>query len=521
MDALRRLLPECPRDPASDTPPVPGRRRFLGDALAGIAASAAPVAFARDRLQPGPQPGLPAAALANSLAHVPGAFGPTPMTIQGRWPAGLQGVLYRNGPARFVRGDTRYRHWFDGDGMVHAFAMGPGGISHRGRMVATTRAGLEQAAGRFLWDGFGTHFADARPTRSPDTLNVANISVLPIGDEVMALWEAGSAWRLDGRSLQTLGRKTWSPDTDGAPFGAHPRIEPDGRIWNIGYLPGSGKLLVYDISATGRLHRSAMLDMPHADMVHDFAMSAHHLVLVLSPLVFERGEGAFGDLLRWQPQRGNRIVLIDKDTLTIRAQYEGEAAFFFHLGNAWEDGDSVRVQVMNQAPYPALHAAIGQATRGLPITPLVPVPASERVIDRRRGTVRDTVLPTGGNEFPSFDGRHAGRPARRLVVLGRSADAPADAFGFDTVQVLDRQTDSVARFAYPRGVLAEEHLFVARPGGRDSDGWIVGTHYDSRAHRSGLSVFDAGHVEDGPLAQVTMPYALPMGLHGRFVAAHG
>jgi all-trans-8'-apo-beta-carotenal 15,15'-oxygenase len=32
-------------------------------------------------------------------------------------------------------------------------------------------------------------------------------------------------------------------------------------------------------------------------------------------------------------------------------------------------------------------------------------------------------------------------------------------------------------------------------------------------------VFDAGAVDAGPVASVTLPYGLPLGLHGQFVPA--
>src|SRR5687767_6297063 len=54
------------------------------------------------------------------------ALGPATAEITGRWPAALQGTLYRNGPAWFDRAGFRYQHWFDGDGMVHAWRMSEG-----------------------------------------------------------------------------------------------------------------------------------------------------------------------------------------------------------------------------------------------------------------------------------------------------------------------------------------------------------------------------------------------------------
>jgi carotenoid cleavage dioxygenase-like enzyme len=69
------------------------------------------------------------------------------------------------------------------------------------------------------------------------------------GKRLYALWEAGSALDLDPDTLASRGWKAWSPETAGAPFSAHPRVDPDGTGWSFGYMPGSGKLLIYQIGA--------------------------------------------------------------------------------------------------------------------------------------------------------------------------------------------------------------------------------------------------------------------------------
>ena len=71
-------------------------------------------------------------------------------------PDGLKGTLYRNGPARMRRGTTAYRHWFDGDGMVHAFRVDGTALRHQARMVLTDKYLAEEKAGRFLRPGFGS-----------------------------------------------------------------------------------------------------------------------------------------------------------------------------------------------------------------------------------------------------------------------------------------------------------------------------------------------------------------------------
>ncbi|HAV51403.1 MAG TPA: carotenoid oxygenase, partial [Brevundimonas sp.] len=67
-----------------------------------------------------------------------------------------------------------------------------------------------------------------------DDANAANTSMLKVGDDVWALWEAGSPTAMDAGTLETKGFVTLRDDLKGMPFLAHPRVEPDGRIWNLG-----------------------------------------------------------------------------------------------------------------------------------------------------------------------------------------------------------------------------------------------------------------------------------------------
>src|SRR6202049_2226730 len=56
--------------------------------------------------------------------------------VSGRLPAWLHGTCYWNGPGRFRRGDQRYRHWLDGDGMVTALRFdGDGRVHFTNRFV--------------------------------------------------------------------------------------------------------------------------------------------------------------------------------------------------------------------------------------------------------------------------------------------------------------------------------------------------------------------------------------------------
>jgi all-trans-8'-apo-beta-carotenal 15,15'-oxygenase len=152
------------------------------------------------------------------------AEGPTAATIEGRWPGSLTGTLYRNGPGWFDRAGLRYEHWFDGDGLMRAWKIADGKVTHTARMVATLKFQQEQKAGKFEVGAAGTHIPDTRPARNNDDFNTANTAVVRIGDRVFALWEGGSAIEVDPDSLETRGPMTWREDLDAAPFSAHPLL---------------------------------------------------------------------------------------------------------------------------------------------------------------------------------------------------------------------------------------------------------------------------------------------------------
>ena len=494
------------------------RRHFCKTVLAGATVAASGVGASHLRAAERPEPHQ---AFASSFDNVPESFGPTLVTFDRPLPDALRGTLYRNGPARMQRGDTRYHHWFDGDGMVHSFDLNGDSLLHRARMVDTERSIKEAAAGRFLRDGFGTAFTDSQPISGPDDLNVANISVLPLGDEVLALWEAGSAWRLDADTLDTLGRKVFTPDTDGLPFSAHPRTDPTGRIWNFGYLSGSGKLILYDIEADGRLNRVSIIDAPNADMVHDFAITDRYLVFVLQPLFFrEAGSSpiAFADRLQWDADQPVHVLVIDKQNLQIAHRFELPAFFAFHMGNAWQDGANIRIEVATATEFRPLMQQIVQASTAQPLSGPPSAPNTlEIVLDTRRRRATIESLPGTGVDFPRFDQRFTGQQTNQLFMLGRSAQMSNDVFGFNRVCRIDRDSLSETIFDYGAYTIAEEHIFVPAPGGQQGEGWLVGTSYQWQQRQTMLSVFNAQQIEDGPIAQCQLPYALPLGLHGQFV----
>ena len=459
----------------------------------------------------------------DAFADVPEFYGPTRVAFDHPLPAGLAGTLYRNGPARMRRGDTAYQHWFDGDGMMHGFEIAGTTLRHHARMIRTEKYVAEEKAGRFLHSGFGTTIPGGLPISRPDDINVANISVLPLGEELLALWEGGSPWRVDPQSLETLGRKVWSSETDGMSFSAHPKVDADGSVWSFGYMAGSGKLALYRLDPRGGLRQVKLIDAPNADMVHDFAITQRWLVFSLMPLVFDRdtprGNDSFLARMRWRPERGSVILLIDKNTLEVSHRIEMPATAFFHVGNAWEDGDSVRLQLMVIDDFDGVMTNVHDALQGRPMHRLSHTGPVEVVADLRQHRVTLRSLSAESGEFPRVDPRHVGQPTGALFIASRAPTMPDGLFGLNAVARLDGRSGRMQRFDYGAETLVEEHVFVPRSGAAEGEGWLIGTARNWLTRRTMFSVFEASAIADGPIAQAQLPYGLPLGLHGAFVEA--
>ncbi|MGR4868321.1 carotenoid oxygenase family protein [Variovorax sp. LARHSF232] len=445
----------------------------------------------------------------------------TPATVHGRFPDALAGTLYRIGPAGHDLGGERYHHWFDGDGMVQRFVIEGTQVRHQGRYVATPKRVAELRAGRRLTEAFGTVPPDASPPTSADSMNVANTSVLLVQQgEVLALWEGGSATRLDARTLETLGVKRWHADLDGMPFSAHPKVDPDGTVWNFGVSASQSLLALYEIAPEGPLRRAAVVPVAELPMVHDFAVTTRHLVFLMPPLVYDKARkqagASFLDAHVWRPELGMRALVIDKKDWSKRQSFQLPAGFLFHVGNAWEEtqvsgGTQIHIDYVRSDNASSVFTTNRELMRGRRVVSAEPHLAVA-TLNLATGQATQEVLALEA-EFPRIDPRRVGLRHRSVVHATQLADGRP---GFCAIAHTNVETGRSQRFVYGKQAMVEEHVFV--PDGK-GPGWILGTALDLAQRRTVLSCFAADQLAAGPVAQATLPHALPLGLHGSFVPA--
>ena len=440
---------------------------------------------------------------------VEGDIAPHRLTrIHGRAPAGLEGALYRNGPAKFRRPGGSAEHWFDGDGLIRKFSISDGEATLAARFADTPKRRQEARLDAMVMPGFGSPGDPRAEIGSNDDANAANTSVLRVGHDVWALWEGGSPMAMNPDTLETRGFVTRRVDLKSMPFLAHPRVEPDGRIWNLGM--NGGQAIVWRLAADGTLENASVVTLPRAAYVHDFTATARHLVIVLQPWVQVRQTMPFSAGFEWQAGTGTRVLVLDKDNLEARRVFELPDFGFFHLGDAWEEADgTIRFDV---CAHDDMRFAATGATEILNGVPVGGDPAKLALAvlspDGSARLERTDVVA----EFPRSDPRRAGQARRfSLHTAGERADRPfAGAIGlYDWSAGRDRQYD------FGPAHVVEEMVVVPKPGRTaENEAWLVGPTINLRDKVTELHVLDMARLEDGPVVSWRSHTALPAGFHG-------
>ena len=448
--------------------------------------------------------------LAGWESIAPPGTGKVSANISGRWPSALRGTLFRNGPGLFERGGQRYQHWFDGDGLIQAWTIGAGGVTHHSRFVNTTKFARESRSDKFEVMAAGTTIPNARAVSGPDDVNTGNISVLNIGGKTYALWEAGSAYEIDPDTLETLDTKIWRDDLAGAAFSAHPVYEADGSIWNVGQF--DSKLLIYHVDKFGALKTAQLINLPRGGYMHSFTASESKLVFVLAPLMRVREAGSFFEQMGWKNELGSFMVVVPKADLSKPRFAEFESGAAYHYADAWDEPDgTLALRACWYAPGSGFASPFGQYMQGY--THLDASLAQDVVEIRLPAGAKRAVLQRQGLvnvEFPIQT--QLMQKSANIYLQGNKQHALGALSG---ILSLDKAGKPLGHFDFGDDFVLEEQLYV-RAGGKR---YALGTIFNAKKARTGLVLFNLDRLDDGPIAQAWLDRAMPLGFHGSFLPA--
>ncbi|HEY9825295.1 MAG TPA: carotenoid oxygenase family protein [Stenomitos sp.] len=449
--------------------------------------------------------------------------------VEGEIPANLRGTLFRNGPGRLDLNGQRFHHPFDGDGMVCAITFEDGQAFFRNRYVRTEGFVAESAAGKVLYRGvFGTQKPGGWLANAFDFnfKNIANTNVIYWGDRLLALWEAGLPHELNPATLETVGlstvgnvlqsNETWS---------AHPRIDPGGlgaepRLVNFSLKVGlSSQVTLYELNPQNQLLQRKTFEMPGFSFIHDFAITENYYLFFQNPVAFNPfpfmlGWLGAGQCIEFKAQDPTRIWIVPRKGQGKARVVETDSCFVFHHANAYEVGETIVVDSISYAQFPALDPNADYAEVDFDALPEGQLWRFH--IDLNQTKVTREVLVERCCEFPTLNPQQMGRPYR-FAFMGTSHAAAGNA-PLQGLLKLDLHSGTQTVWsAAPYGFVSEP-IFIPKPdAAAEDDGWIAMPIYEAQGHRTDIALFDAQAIETGPIARLKLKHHIPYGLHGSFV----
>ncbi|MFI6520918.1 carotenoid oxygenase family protein [Spirillospora sp. NPDC050679] len=450
---------------------------------------------------------------------------------QGSVPQDLAGTLYRNGA-----GNHLSDYVIDGDGLVSAVAFAPGEpVRVRSRYVRTPSylASLGARDG----DGPPVRLAGAnaaggrlRNLLLAPAASQANTSVAMIDGRLLALWESDMPWELEPGTLRTLGRcdldRALEPSGPfgrwlGSPYSAHPCWDPrTAELWNFGCVYGPRpRLKIYRTRRGRPTQQVRSIRLPRRYMVHDFAMTATHLVFCLGPVILDLAAVASGRLpafqaMRWHGDEATRILLVPRDGGPFRV-VETDPWFQWHFAGAYDDGSDIVFDLVRFRSWTVMHEAIASMSH-LTDPACLPIGRLWRYRVDASGKVESHQLSALPLEWPTIDVRRS-TTAHRDVYGAAAGNETAGLF-MTAVARYDTERGETDVHDYGPGHLVSEPVFVPRTPDRiDDEGWLIAYETDLAADATSIAIFNARSVADGPVCTLPVPAGLGLTFHGQWI----
>ncbi len=395
------------------------------------------------------------------------------LPVAGTLPPQLCGLYLRNGPNPQPGSPFPF---FAGAGMIHGVRLEAGQARwYRNRYVKTGRV------------------AGIRGGRS------SNTHVFAHAGRILSFVEVALPMEID-RQLDTVGPVDFG-GVDTA-FTAHGKIDPDtGELLAFGYQFASPPLTFYRIDRAGALVERRAVDGSVACLMHDFAVTEHHVVFFNTPALMVQDWGRGGLPFRWEEGRSTRIGVVPRQRGAVR-WFEVPACQFSHTANAFELDGRIIVDGIRTNRFLAEVAAD-------------PPTLYRWEIDLARGVVTEGALGQHPVEFPRVDERRNGRPYRHAYTVEYREDGPGSAL----LRCYDVEAGTSVVKDFGERYVPGEPVFVPKSAdAAEQDGWVLALRYDREQDRSDLVVLDANDFGGDPLAVVQLPQRVPVGLHGSWVA---
>jgi len=311
-------------------------------------------------------------------------------------------------------------------------------------------------------------------------------------------------------SLETLGQLTGGGALPSS-VTAHPKVCPDtGDLVYFGYEMVAPRVHYGVMDKTGRMVTS--FDLPTQGgkpvMMHDMAITPRFSLLLEFPLYFDMSRAKKGEMPYVHdtdsPSRFGILPRHAKSQTEIR-WFAGKTAMAFHIANAWEEGETIKLVGCPQSKFSFDYEESSPAL------------LHEWTFDLQTGTTAERQLDDTHVEFPVINPRMVGKQNQFLWT----AIFAGVGFPFHSIcgcMKYDLATGRHIRHDFLGGRWGGECVFAPAAGaGAEDDGFLLTYTYNPQDATTELYVVDARTMDPNPVAILRTPQRVPFGFHATWL----
>jgi len=456
-----------------------------------------------------------------------------PLDITGKVPAWLSGTLVRNGPIKVTVDGESNVHWFDGLAMLHAFSFQEGKVNYSNKFLRTDAyhtvfdegsldyGGFAADPCRSLFKRFFTLFV---PT-SRLALHNANVNVAKLADEYVALTEVPLPVKFDVKTLDTLGVFDYQDQLpkDKCWESAHPHHDFKQKE-TLNYLIKFGRTSYYILYYLddGLSQRKVIAEVPveQPAYMHSFALTENYVIftefpLVVKPLDLITKRQAFIKNFSWQPQRGTKFIVVNRQNGTIVGEYVTKPFFAFHHANAFEQNDTIHLDIVTYEDASIITGENLNVNTNTVADDNYPSRLERFSLSLTTGEITSDVLLSQSNEFPRINETLDGHRHTYIYVAGFNdkASDKEELLNGETLYKVDTTTKQLLTWS-EKGCLPGEPVFVAAPDAKEEDEGIILSVILDHVHKdSFLLILDGKSFKE--IGRARAPHSIPAGFHGQ------
>ena len=444
--------------------------------------------------------------------------------IIGTIPADIDGLYVRN-TENPVHGSIGRYHPFDGDGMIHTIRLQNGKATYRNRFVRTEGFEAEQIEGGPLWvgimgkpddskrEGWGAH-GSVKDSSSTDV-------VVHAGAILSTFYQCGEGYRLDPRTLETLGTADWVPE-DG--ISAHPKVdEATGELLFFNYSTTAPYLHYGVVGADNQLKHFIPIPLLRPRLPHDMAFTENFAIfndcpLYWKPELIERNLY----IPAYHPDEPTRFGIIPRMGQPEDIKwFEAKPTYVLHWSNAFEDGDEIVLDGYFQnepVPPPLTDFPAGYESMGASIDLHSFKPELHRWrFNLKTGeTKEETLFNEYPVEFGMINQQIAGQPYRYVY----SVTGEPGWFLFNGLTKHDLETGAAEHLSFGEQRFGSEAPFIPRANAQsEDDGYLISFITDMKQDRSECIIIDAKNISAGPVCTIILPHRISSGTHATWASA--